>query len=123
LERETRFELATLALARRCSTTELLPLRAALQLTFSFRGLWLDSLSGLATMRRTLAYYIHWIPLATQPRVYRAAQTGSNRGESCPGALFLAHHLPVTHVQDASRNRRRLRVMRDHQGGLAQLSV
>src|SRR5438105_13648455 len=27
LERETRFELATLALARRCSTTELLPLR------------------------------------------------------------------------------------------------
>ena len=26
LERETRFELATLALARRCSTTELLPL-------------------------------------------------------------------------------------------------
>ena len=31
MERETRFELATLALARRCSTTELLPLRAALQ--------------------------------------------------------------------------------------------
>ena len=28
LERETRFELATLALARRCSTTELLPLGA-----------------------------------------------------------------------------------------------
>ena len=28
LERETRFELATLALARRCSTTELLPLVA-----------------------------------------------------------------------------------------------
>ena len=26
VERETRFELATLALARRCSTTELLPL-------------------------------------------------------------------------------------------------
>src|SRR5678816_2824511 len=26
MERETRFELATLALARRCSTTELLPL-------------------------------------------------------------------------------------------------
>ena len=26
LERETRFELATLALARRCSTTELFPL-------------------------------------------------------------------------------------------------
>ena len=25
MERETRFELATLALARRCSTTELLP--------------------------------------------------------------------------------------------------
>ena len=29
VERETRFELATLALARRCSTTELLPLGAA----------------------------------------------------------------------------------------------
>src|ERR1700741_3337626 len=29
LERETRFELATLALARRCSTTELLPLNAS----------------------------------------------------------------------------------------------
>ena len=28
MERETRFELATLALARRCSTTELLPLGA-----------------------------------------------------------------------------------------------
>src|SRR5450631_4487954 len=28
MERETRFELATLALARRCSTTELLPLDA-----------------------------------------------------------------------------------------------
>jgi hypothetical protein len=28
LERETRFELATLALARRCSTTELLPLES-----------------------------------------------------------------------------------------------
>ncbi len=29
LERKTRFELATLALARRCSTTELLPQHAA----------------------------------------------------------------------------------------------
>jgi hypothetical protein len=32
LERETRFELATLALARRCSTTELLPLNASLSI-------------------------------------------------------------------------------------------
>src|SRR5438045_9334722 len=32
LERETRFELATLALARRCSTTELLPLTANLSI-------------------------------------------------------------------------------------------
>src|SRR5215831_22602 len=32
LERETRFELATLALARRCSTTELLPLTAKLSI-------------------------------------------------------------------------------------------
>ena len=32
LERETRFELATLALARRCSTTELLPLVARLSI-------------------------------------------------------------------------------------------
>jgi hypothetical protein len=29
MERKTRFELATLALARRCSTTELLPRSAA----------------------------------------------------------------------------------------------
>src|SRR6266567_9644510 len=32
LERETRFELTTLALARRCSTTELLPLVAVLSI-------------------------------------------------------------------------------------------
>jgi hypothetical protein len=32
MERETRFELATLALARRCSTTELLPLVAVLSI-------------------------------------------------------------------------------------------
>ncbi len=32
MERETRFELATLALARRCSTTELLPHRARLSI-------------------------------------------------------------------------------------------
>ena len=32
MERETRFELATLALARRCSTTELLPLVAELSI-------------------------------------------------------------------------------------------
>ena len=32
MERETRFELATLALARRCSTTELLPLDASLSI-------------------------------------------------------------------------------------------
>ena len=32
MERETRFELATLALARRCSTTELLPLDADLSI-------------------------------------------------------------------------------------------
>ena len=32
MERETRFELATLALARRCSTTELLPLGARLSI-------------------------------------------------------------------------------------------
>ena len=32
MERETRFELATLALARRCSTTELLPLDAILSI-------------------------------------------------------------------------------------------
>ena len=32
MERETRFELATLALARRCSTTELLPLVARLSI-------------------------------------------------------------------------------------------
>ena len=32
MERETRFELATLALARRCSTTELLPLIARLSI-------------------------------------------------------------------------------------------
>ena len=32
MERETRFELATLALARRCSTTELLPLVAGLSI-------------------------------------------------------------------------------------------
>ena len=32
MERETRLELATLALARRCSTTELLPLDAALSI-------------------------------------------------------------------------------------------
>jgi hypothetical protein len=32
MERETRFELATLALARRCSTTELLPLSARLSI-------------------------------------------------------------------------------------------
>ena len=32
MERETRFELATLALARRCSTTELLPLGAELSI-------------------------------------------------------------------------------------------
>jgi hypothetical protein len=32
MERETRFELATLALARRCSTTELLPLVASLSI-------------------------------------------------------------------------------------------
>ena len=33
MERETRFELATLALARRCSTTELLPLGAILSIS------------------------------------------------------------------------------------------
>ena len=33
LERETRFELATLALARRCSTTELLPLSRKFEYT------------------------------------------------------------------------------------------
>jgi hypothetical protein len=32
MERETRFELATLALARRCSTTELLPLVTGLSI-------------------------------------------------------------------------------------------
>ena len=32
MERETRFELATLALARRCSTTELLPQVARLSI-------------------------------------------------------------------------------------------
>jgi hypothetical protein len=32
MERETRFELATLALARQCSTTELLPLNAILSI-------------------------------------------------------------------------------------------
>ena len=38
MERETRFELATLALARRCSTTELLPLEAVLQSRLTIRG-------------------------------------------------------------------------------------
>jgi hypothetical protein len=36
VERETRLELATLALARRCSTTELLPLRARSILAIRF---------------------------------------------------------------------------------------
>src|ERR1700731_2692794 len=37
LERGTRFELATLALARRCSTTELLPLVASLSILGGLR--------------------------------------------------------------------------------------
>ncbi len=37
LERKTRFELATLALARRCSTTELLP-RTVLMNVWSHMG-------------------------------------------------------------------------------------
>src|SRR6266567_1015448 len=38
LERETRFELATLALARRCSTTELLPLVRKFEYTGGTKG-------------------------------------------------------------------------------------
>ena len=38
LERERRFELPTLALARRCSTTELFPLDVLLALMASHRG-------------------------------------------------------------------------------------
>jgi hypothetical protein len=44
MERETRFELATLALARRCSTTELLP--RTTNLSIAGRGSWVKLQPG-----------------------------------------------------------------------------
>jgi hypothetical protein len=60
LERETRFELATLALARRCSTTELLPLVADSSIPGG--GNEVKLLQGLELPQTT-----RWAP-ATHPR-------------------------------------------------------
>ncbi len=81
MERETRFELATLALARRCSTTELLPLVAVLSIPGApneVKPFW--SNRSLGCVRGKLA-------------------TGQGRKFVIgPRTFLLAHNLPVARV-------------------------
>ena len=97
MERETRFELATLALARRCSTTELLPLVAEL------------SIPGGPNAVKPAGSYC-------DRRLGGLAWFGQ-------GAFFFSHNLAVAHEEDASGNGRGLWIMGDHEGGLAQFAI
>jgi hypothetical protein len=96
LERETRFELATLALARRCSTTELLPLVARSSIQIGPARVKLRRFVGPADFRssdiedwapfylksaRLIAFAITWYPASFGWRW----SADANRGSSLPG--------------------------------------
>ena len=100
MERETRFELATLALARRCSTTELLPLAAELSIP-----------GGRKQVKPRQMSSITGVSGATSLRPVAV------------GTLFISHNLAVAHVQDAAGDRSRLGIVRNHQRGLAQFPI
>ncbi len=94
MERETRFELATLALARRCSTTELLPLTAKL------------SIPG--GRKRVKPLKLHPCgPLLVSRLAFVVIRS-----------ILDFDDFPIPHMQDATRDRRRLRIVRNHEGRL-----
>ena len=94
MERETRFELATLALARRCSTTELLPLIARLSIPGRpKRGQTAAGAGFPASSTPTGNAHLH-------PTAKRAARRGTT-GVVLPNCLFESEAgsllLPVVH--------------------------
>jgi hypothetical protein len=106
LERETGLEPATLALARRCSTTELLPHGHQCSIATA-------RLPGQRNARSIEGVFAG----ATVPR-----KRFSGRDLRHSGCLF-PDQMPIAHLQNAVADRRRLRVVRDHQDGLTELLI
>src|SRR3984957_720296 len=101
LKQVMRFDLATLALARRCSTTELLPLYCRFEYTGRAES---RSNSGLCPGPRP----------GSTPRPTRGPR---------PAARLLANDLAVANGEDAAGNGCRFRIMCNHQRGLAQFAI
>jgi hypothetical protein len=99
LERETRFELATLALARRCSTTELLPLTARL------------SIPGGSNRVKPLKLLLPG-PAGLSGNASLGAQP-----------LFHFDDFTIPHVEDAPGNCRGVGIMRNHEGRLLEFAI
>src|SRR5690242_16025248 len=93
LERETGLEPATLALARRCSTTELLPLGSPMSIS------------------------------ARLQRVNEAAAPLAATRANCSFTLLDSDDFAVAHMQDASGDGRGIRIVGNHQHGLLELVV
>jgi hypothetical protein len=129
LERETRFELATLALARRCSTTELLPLKSIPELMYpsAFGSLASRlSYSGIAVVANSsIPGGPNEVKLVTGFGVGVSICGSSMPAPTCgmlsrhwlcagSGALLFADDLAVAHVEDSGGNCGRFGVMGDH---------
>jgi hypothetical protein len=105
MERETRFELATLALARRCSTTELLPLGTSL------------SISGgpNAVKLPNPQYRSHTL------WVIQTLNRGPHRCDL--GVHCVGNDLAIAHLENAVGDGCGFKVMSNHQHRLTQLLV
>jgi hypothetical protein len=105
MERETRFELATLALARRCSTTELLPLVTTM------------SISGGPNAVKPPFLHLGSLVLSPIARLDRCDD------RDWLGIDRVRNDLPVAHLEDAVCNRSSFQVVRDHENCLTQFLV
>jgi hypothetical protein len=105
LERETGLEPATLALARRCSTTELLPLNYLLSI--SAGG---GRVNSTRRMERAGQLCVCWPPATGLMRTRRRRRA-------------LLQQMAIPDMQNAVADRGCLRIVRDHEHGLLELLV